>query len=47
LTELLRERLASYKHPRRFVFMERLPMLPTGKTDLPAVRKLLEDQASE
>ncbi|MBU0692639.1 fatty acid--CoA ligase family protein, partial [bacterium] len=38
----LRERIASYKLPRRFVFVAKLPALPTGKVDLPAVRKLLE-----
>jgi O-succinylbenzoic acid--CoA ligase len=46
ITLLLNERLASYKHPRRFVFTESLPLLPTGKIDLAAVRALLENQDS-
>lgn len=42
LTAFLRERIASYKLPRLFVFVKNLPTLPTGKIDLQAVRKLLE-----
>jgi acyl-CoA synthetase (AMP-forming)/AMP-acid ligase II len=41
---LLSDRLASYKHPRCFVFVDSMPSLPTGKVDLKAVRALLENQ---
>jgi o-succinylbenzoate---CoA ligase len=44
IKKFLRERLASYKLPRRFVFIESVPLLPTGKIDLAAIRMLLENQ---
>ena len=42
LKTLARERLTSAKIPRRFLFLDALPLGPNGKTDRAAVRRLLE-----
>ncbi len=36
-----RERLANYKVPKRYIFVDHLPMLPIGKVDKAALRKQL------
>jgi len=40
LSTFCRERLSSYKIPRRFIFVESLPMTPTGKVQKVELRKL-------
>lgn len=40
----LRDRLAGFKHPRRWVFLDALPATPSGKTDRAAVRSLLRGE---
>jgi fatty-acyl-CoA synthase len=49
LREFCAERLASYKVPRRFVFMteEELPTLGSGKVDKKALRSMIEKIAPE
>jgi acyl-CoA synthetase (AMP-forming)/AMP-acid ligase II len=46
LSAWLRERLANYKIPKKFVFLPELPLLPIGKVDKPALRRLHDRQAA-
>jgi long-chain acyl-CoA synthetase len=46
IVERLRERLAPYKLPRRVLVVDRLPRVPNGKVDTPAVRALVESPTS-
>jgi acyl-CoA synthetase (AMP-forming)/AMP-acid ligase II len=39
-----RQELANYKIPKRFIFLDALPMLPIGKVDKPALRAMLASQ---
>lgn len=41
LTAHVKERLASYKAPRRVVFVDLVPRGPNGKPDYPAARALV------
>ncbi len=43
LATFLRERLAPFKHPRRWHRVPELPLLPSGKPDRAAARRLLPD----
>ena len=43
----VKSRLAGYKAPRSFVFVESIPRLDNGKVDLPAVRQRLQERSSE
>jgi acyl-CoA synthetase (AMP-forming)/AMP-acid ligase II len=40
LTALVGDRLASYKRPRRVVFVDEIPRLPSGKV----LRRILKEQ---
>src|SRR3546814_6954353 len=44
LREHLRGRLANYKIPKRFVFIDALPRLPVGKVDKKALQAISADQ---
>jgi O-succinylbenzoic acid--CoA ligase len=44
ILEFLRQRLAAYKLPKEFRFVDSLPTLSTGKIDYSALRKLFTDQ---
>lgn len=44
LRNALRGRLANYKIPKRFVFMEALPRLPVGKVDKKALQEISKEQ---
>lgn len=46
LTDHLKADLATFKQPRRYVFVERLPRTPTGKVQRRHIRQLLEDGLS-
>jgi acyl-CoA synthetase (AMP-forming)/AMP-acid ligase II len=41
--DFVRQRLARYKVPRRLVFVEELPVLPSGKVDKKMLRSLVAD----
>lgn len=47
LQALCRERLAAYKVPRRFVFVDELPMTPTGKVQKVELRKKVRSLLDE
>jgi len=40
LTAYLRDRIAAYKRPTRFIFLDALPALPTGKIDRSALKMM-------
>jgi acyl-CoA synthetase (AMP-forming)/AMP-acid ligase II len=42
LTAYLRDRIAAYKRPTRFIFLDALPTLPTGKTDRAALKMMAQ-----
>ncbi len=44
LRDLLRERLASWKIPRKWIVLPEFPLTPRGKPDLRKVRELLRAQ---
>src|SRR5207244_1341425 len=41
-----RERLAGFKNPKRFVFLDELPKNPTGKVERGTLRRLAESSAA-
>jgi len=45
LRDSLRDRLANYKIPKRFVFIDELPRLPVGKVDKKALQAINAEQA--
>jgi acyl-CoA synthetase (AMP-forming)/AMP-acid ligase II len=47
LDEWLRQRLANYKRPKRYVIQSSLPLLPIGKVDRAALKILASQQISE
>nr|WP_263323415.1 AMP-binding protein [Neobacillus sp. Marseille-Q6967] len=46
LKKLCREKLASYKVPRKWIFVEELPYTTSGKISRPQVKKLIEGKVS-
>ena len=47
LTDFVRERLAPYKLPRRFLFLDELPKNAMGKTMKPALREMFSREISD
>ena len=42
-----RARLANYKLPKQFIFQDALPLLPIGKVDKLALKRLAQDRATK
>lgn len=47
LSTFCRERLSNYKVPRRFIFVDSLPMTPTGKVQKVVLRELAQQSSLE
>jgi O-succinylbenzoic acid--CoA ligase len=43
ILQFLENRLARYKHPRKIIFADEIPLLPTGKPYLSKIRKMLAE----
>jgi len=46
LRDRVREQMAAYAAPRALVLVPAIPLLPSGKPDLPALRTLTPHQAA-